>query len=1428
MNWTNFQTYNDAPTKAFEVLCNQLFENWCKNEYSSKITSFGIVNGTGGDGGVESYTDLNNGDIVGMQAKWFPSAIGGSQINQIKKSIQTAMQIRPRIVRYIVCIPRDLGSITRKGRKTEDLRWNELIETLNSQFPSLIIDLWNEARLVTELQKPSSAGIFRFWFGKSEISEESAWFSFRKSKNSWLSTKYVPELNTFGEIDNCISAFLGDAAQRNDLKQTFKDLIALCENLEFAISELISICGENDPQLSNALSTTQNQFAHIQNESCKILSWINNETTVSISFDESTFWINSESIIEFLKESKEEYNHYFHFSEITKILRNFEKIDIQNALGVVGRGNSRKSLLFLGEPGTGKTHGVAAEAEKLFQDGYHIPILIQARDIPTSDNWKDILISVLGLSSDWSEEEIWQALSSLSNRKRYIVQDSKGCTGILSKVVIIVDAIDESSLHQKWIERIQETIAITQEYPLIKFCFTSRPYVFGQAIRYATVIDIGISGDVPCYKLFQNYTNAYNINVKNAGWLQYALTTPLALKLFCDLNKDKTIEYCDRASNSITKLLQEKINVLETEFCTKTSIGSASNQYILRTIQLLSSNFNTEPRVERNALVESIKKQLLLDDTLIDLLLKYLENYGILRLFCEHGLGYLSTNIYYYYPGIQGYFDYASALILINIYKDPKNIDFEKCKYLQQNTLYALAIISIQDFDYLITSNTTIDNVAEPWFKEELYHIALRHTTQPNADKYKNLLLETMASSAESLMSITNNVVLPLSRNFQHPLGSALLDDFLSGFSCPASRDVLWSIPPFLKGSYVDKWFCTHELALKREEYSLVKVDVAEGCPLIYAWALASVDNSQRKLFRKALMQWALLVPSEFYKLFLRFSFVNDPQIRSDLFSILMCLVFEDENRFIIEEAANWLMKNVLSSDKIDGNRDIAIRYYSCAIIRKAVYLGIIDQKAASSFLPPYNQKNLHISLCREALSGTRMGGYSAIHYDLARYVLIDHLVDPFTSCFSGNTDQTNRQLEHLIDQIVKDRPEFDGMTPDQFIISAAFAFITDQGWNEEDFYGYNHEEKKPTGVDSAILGSHYHSTHGSQSPIMTICEKYVWQARNVLSGFLADRLLFCDDHEPTRISDYGLLDNFIVPSQELSQIDPDNIPDEQPWHIPEKDIVIIDGDYNSKENVIRSVIGAPDVNWENWIFLDNYMQKYRVESCDLLALEGFSCFYGPSGVETCLFISSILISIDNLQQFLDMISTDPSLAKSVSNPTEWMGGVNTSCYITPKEICWFPWNKRYNSRFVEYFPGMEMQSAVDRCCYNHQEYGDVYFDLPSAPIRNLLQLCNSDGYLFYNSEKKIKAEYCIAGEKWGTFQDYLLVDRKEILKKVNDSGITLVWVMRELRRPDGKAREKFGEFYAEKDHCSIGYIEKEIFITKPIFSSKESNVRNR
>lgn len=85
MNWNHFQTYNEAETRAFEAMCNQLFELWIDREYKDIKKSFIVVNGAGGDGGVESYATLITGEEIGVQAKWFPDSITTSQFNHIKE-----------------------------------------------------------------------------------------------------------------------------------------------------------------------------------------------------------------------------------------------------------------------------------------------------------------------------------------------------------------------------------------------------------------------------------------------------------------------------------------------------------------------------------------------------------------------------------------------------------------------------------------------------------------------------------------------------------------------------------------------------------------------------------------------------------------------------------------------------------------------------------------------------------------------------------------------------------------------------------------------------------------------------------------------------------------------------------------------------------------------------------------------------------------------------------------------------------------------------------------------------------------------------------------------------------------------------------------------------------------------------------------------
>ncbi|WP_276768666.1 hypothetical protein [Dielma fastidiosa] len=167
MNWTKFNNHGESNNHAFEVMCNLLFESWCKEIYKEELVQFAFVNGDGGDGGVEAYGILTNGDVVAVQSKWFPEKIETTQINQISNSFQTAVKVRPNIKRYVICIPRNLGSkkIVKGGsiaNNTELDRWEKFVSNCKSSNPNVEIILWDETIIQERLIHPETQGVYKY------------------------------------------------------------------------------------------------------------------------------------------------------------------------------------------------------------------------------------------------------------------------------------------------------------------------------------------------------------------------------------------------------------------------------------------------------------------------------------------------------------------------------------------------------------------------------------------------------------------------------------------------------------------------------------------------------------------------------------------------------------------------------------------------------------------------------------------------------------------------------------------------------------------------------------------------------------------------------------------------------------------------------------------------------------------------------------------------------------------------------------------------------------------------------------------------------------------------------------------------------------------------------------------------------------------
>ena len=72
------------------------------------------LHGAGGDGGVECFADLSDGNRVGWQAKYVSAVV--SLLNQVTASLTTALKIHPTLTQYVVCFPFNLtGPTGRRG-----------------------------------------------------------------------------------------------------------------------------------------------------------------------------------------------------------------------------------------------------------------------------------------------------------------------------------------------------------------------------------------------------------------------------------------------------------------------------------------------------------------------------------------------------------------------------------------------------------------------------------------------------------------------------------------------------------------------------------------------------------------------------------------------------------------------------------------------------------------------------------------------------------------------------------------------------------------------------------------------------------------------------------------------------------------------------------------------------------------------------------------------------------------------------------------------------------------------------------------------------------------------------------------------------------------------------------------------------------------
>ena len=1398
---------------AFEELCCQLFETWGIRTMGFNSTwTYRDIRGDGGDGGIEAYWhDTNSDEFIGIQAKWFRGSITTSQYGQIRKSIVKAKGLRPSLAKYIVCVPHNLTSLRNSKNETvslgEEDAWKTFEESVAQTYPDLELVLWDEHFIGNLLQEPANEGRKRFWFERTAVNPDGVRLALRRAIEG-LKDRYVPEIADDGGMAVFLDNFFGTIKSRAALIEEIDACLDVCHDLAYVANSFACVEEGLTDKLKESATNCRDVIAEY---AYSLNTWRHMLVTEPQGLVEiDNIVIDYGAIERFesdVQDLKEKYELTGHADELIKLIDRFRELPGEFEIcGKMRDAFSCPHCLVVGEQGTGKTCGFASEANGFLEDGKHLPIIIRAGEISARDGWREIVNNALGLS-DWDEAELWQALSSSAA----MYDKREGGITVRAKIAVFVDGLDERQPASSWTTLVRKGDAISREYPRIRFAYSSRPCGVERNRTddvWECIHHVDDEGDVPAHELFDRYIEHYSIDLAGNTRYRWTLRTPMELRMFCTAYSGRQID--KEVSTCLTALVNAEVNRLDEEYATRTGSAPGLHQTPVRsTLVALATAFLEDDSQRSRAAIDNIIESAGIQRERIGGMIDFLEVYGVLFATRQAGPTSVSPPIIMYQPGSRHLWDYFMAIVLM----ETEDATAANALLHHVDAAHMYAILLIEKRGILpLESDELIGSLGTTRMRQ-LTIGALADAEKGAAGKFRQWALDEMAKGSDSLRDIVNGIVVQVADIQGHPLGPTLLDEHMRAFRTSIERDEVWSIPRKL---YDDHWLSMYyERDAIKYLPRLHQDDTWNQMPLLLAWCLAAVSNLRRRHCRNELVLWAMHNTSEYEELFDHFSDCNDPQIREDLFAIAEEVVCQGE---VDEETENRFARIVIDSvfstpDKL-GNRDASIRHYGRMIVEKCCTDGVIDSETAESCRPPYgvDAGTGALPIYVAAAKSDRMGGFETIHYDLARYVLVDKLETAFgIPHFHVNGDQETKDVQRLIEASAAmmgiEPPTFDG-----WAIAAAYQYLVDHGYEPDVFVGPVGEKGyRLGGIDWKISGSFGSADHGSQSTVMTVAEKYVWCARNEMCGFMADRV-------PASVSawrngtgqdtyklaaDYSDLLSYESPlfeatvnrfSAERADIRPS---------FPSA-FSCDDGDSICTEQELNDWIdsGSADVPIA---LLEHAPNICTSITDDVIPVALYASDWGICGKQACCLA---YCGVMDPAELAKLAESGTVAIDGYNHASAFTVGINVEAtYISPVEYMSAPWIAEYDEERVRdkiadvHVAASPLSgSGVDSLT----DIGDYWYRFPSRLAMDLCGVTRTDGLRYFNTAGQTIFEDVDYGEPYKQHYQALLANKSLLFEALRTLELHPVWYVTLQRDGNRLADERISE---TKDRSELSWL---------------------
>tara|TARA_R110001583_G_scaffold192614_1_gene359327 strand:- start:35330 stop:40033 length:4704 start_codon:yes stop_codon:yes gene_type:complete len=684
-------------------------------------------------------------------------------------------------------------------------------------------------------------------------------------------------------------------------------------------------------------------------------------------------------------------------------------------------------LIIKGDAGNGKSHLLGDIAKTRIDGNLPTLLLLGQNLISTKNIWENIN-SELGL--DCSKKELLLELNSIG-------------TQIGSRVLFLVDAINEGGGKDLWYSKIAEFVNDFKEYPYISLVLTIRTTYLNHVIPVdvlnnpnLTIIDHeGFKGNE--YAALKLFCEHHGLKQPHFPILAPEFTKPLFLKLICEAVKDTTEKTFPQGFQGISNIFKIYIQSLNKRFEEKRT-EYKNRKIVEKAIHLLAYECFGKDR-----------RMLLLDDAfelfgkkypqfihLINDLIE--ENVFIKKIDYKYETHQNEDVIYFAYERLGDFFIAEELLTKFKTIEEIKNAfqkenEFGKLidyKYWQYDGLFeAFAVLLPEKY------NIEIFEVYDWVFAETSEDKFYRNQNKDSVNKFLFDSLNWRKIESIDDKKITDWLrsknfrigndelflkLIELSPIINHPFNSDRLFGILKRYKMP-KRDSFWQQHIRYYNGYDDNdiafpirrlidWSWTTGISFN------IDTETARLTGQTLTWFLASTHRKFRDQTTKALVNLLEQQPDALLAILKAFKNTDDLYILERLYAVIYGCILrteKDENIVKISKAVyNYVFKSG------SPTKHILLRDYARNTIEYAVYKNPKLKFNLELVRPPYKSKMPDYFPTEEDVNKfeladenpeiksnngrmNNMISHSVLHWDFGRYVVDSNLGNfysvPFT-----------------------------------------------------------------------------------------------------------------------------------------------------------------------------------------------------------------------------------------------------------------------------------------------------------------------------------------------------------------------------------------------------------------------------------------------